>query len=152
MSNPDEFPFEEIPRKALPIPIARSKLLSAISVELSTESQKTEGKKVMRLSDLGSCPDQELKPVIPTVLPESKIMIKGGDVYGESPVTGKSYRLFALDSCALTVFNLFNGSTTLETISKTLAQETGWTQERSFAYTRGVFLALVAAGLCTPKE
>jgi hypothetical protein len=152
MSDNDDFVFENMPYKPLPIPIARSKLLLAISEELTAQSRKNEGKRVMQLSDLGTCPDQELKLIIPTILPKSKISIKDGFVCGASSMTGKSYRLFAQESAALTVFNMFNGINTIDTISKTLAQEAGWAEERSFAYTRGVFLSLVMAGLCMPKE
>ena len=152
MTNEDEFAFEKMPRKPLSIPIARSKLLYAISEEFTAQSQKSDGRRVVQLSDLGNYPDDELKVIIPTILPKSKISLREGYVYGVSSMTGKSYRLFPIASKALTVFNMFNGINTIETISQTLSKETGWAEERSFAFTRGVFLSLVVAGLIMPKE
>ena len=152
MCSNDEFAFEKMPRKPLSIPISRSKLLYAISDEFTAQSQKSDGKRVVQLSDLGNCPDEELKSIIPAILPKSRISIRDGFIYGESSMTGKSYRLFPIGSKALTVFNMFNGINTIDTISQTLSQQTGWAEDRSFAYTRGVFLSLVVAGLSMPKE
>jgi len=152
MSNNEEYIFENVPRKPLPRPFARSKLLAAFADELTAQSQKAAGKRVLQLSDLGTCPDEELRPMIPIMLPKSKISIKDGFVIGASSMTGKSYRLFPIASPALTAFNLINGFNTLEQISQRLEQETGWEAARSFAYTRGLFLSLVVGGLCMPKE
>lgn len=151
MSNNDEI-FETIPRKPLPIPIARSKLISAIANEMTASSEKSEGKRVMQLSDLGICSDEELKLLIPLILPKSNISLKDGHVVGKSAMTGEAYRLFPTSSPALAVFNMMNGINTMEAISQLLTKETGWEMDRSFAYTRGVFLSLVAGGLCMPKE
>jgi len=151
MSKNDEG-FENIPRKSLTIPITRSKFLSAVAKEMSALSERIDGKRVMELSELGSRSDEELKPIIPLILPESKISLKDGYVVGNSAMTGVSFRLFSTSSPALTVFNMINGINSLETISQTLAREAGWGMDRSFAYTRGVFLSLVVDGLCIPKE
>jgi hypothetical protein len=151
MSNNDEL-FENFPHKSLPIPIARSKLFSAIVNEMTANSEKMEGKRVMQLSDLGICSDEELKPLIPLILPKSKISLKDGHVIGKSAMTGESFRLFPISSLALTVFNMMNGINTMEAISQSLAKELNWGMDRSFTYTRGVFLSLVVAGLCMPKE
>jgi hypothetical protein len=68
MSKNDES-FESIPRKSLTIPITRSKFLSAVAKEMSALSERIDGKRVMELSELGSRSDEELKPIIPLILP-----------------------------------------------------------------------------------
>ena len=152
MSRQDDALFENVPRKPLAIPIARSRLLHALADELTADSEKDAGKRVVELSNLGTCTDDELKPLVPIILPGCKISIRDGFAHGGSPMTGRTYRLFSIPSAALTVFNMINGTNNIEQISQRLAQETGWTEDRSLAYTRGVFLALVGAGLCIPRE
>lgn len=151
MSNDDDI-FEHFPRKVLPIPIARSKLFSALADELKAGSEKLDGKRVLSLSELGNCSDDELKVIVPIILPNTNISTKNGYVVGKSSMTGKSYRMFSTSSPAHFVLNLFNGNNTLASISLELANETNRSLEHSFAYTRGVFLSLVIAGLCVPRE
>jgi hypothetical protein len=78
--------------------------------------------------------------------------MKEGYVTGKSPNSERSYKLFPVQSQALTVFNLFNGSTNIKDISLRLSEQTNWEPSRCFAYVRGVFLALVVAGLSHPKD
>ena len=144
--------FESFPHKALPIPIARSRFFSAVVEEMHAHSEKLDGKRVLKLSELGNYSDDDLQPIIPMIVPKSDISLKDGHIVGKSAMTGQSYRLFSVSSPALIVFNMINGNNTVKTISEALAKETEWTTERSFAYTRGVFLSLVIAGLCVPKE
>ena len=151
MSNNDEV-FENVPRKSLPIPVARSKLLSALVNEMTASREKMDGKRVVQLSELGKYSDEELKQIIPLILPKSRISLKDGYVIGKSAMTGESFRLFSIPSPALTVFNMINGINTIDTISQMLARETGWEMNHSLAFARGVFLSLVVAGLCIPKE
>ena len=152
MPGSDESAFENFPHKPLPIPISRRKMIPALADEFVAQSQKSGGKRVVSLADLGACADEELKTIIPLMQRGNKITVREGSVFGESQLTGKSYRLFTVPSPALSAFNLMNGYNTLEQIASALEKETGWESVRAFAFARGVFLSLVVAGLCAPKE
>jgi hypothetical protein len=150
--NNDDYPFENIPRKPLSIPIPRSHILHAVALQLEVDTKKKSGKRVLDLSALGNWTDEELGPAVPIILPGCKISVKDGFIFGKSPTTMSSFRLFSVSSSALNAFNLMNGINSLEEISQLLSQEKGWDIAHAFAYARGVFLALVAAGLSVPKE
>ena len=148
----ETYSFENFPYRTLSIPIDRSKLLHSITEELSAHSQKVENRRVVKLADLGTCEKETLLPIIPQMIANSKISLKDKAVYGKSVLTGKTYRLFPISSPALAVYNLFNGTNTIERVCDTVRDAQDWTEEFTFDYVRGVFLSLVVAGLCMPKE
>ncbi len=146
------YDFENYPRQPLPEMISRRDLLSALVTKIKVESRKNQGQRVLNLSELGNLSDEKLAPLIPMVLENSIISVKDDFVIGQPPGSAISHQLFPVHSPAMTAFDLINGFNTLEQISTRLANETGWANPRCFAYTRGLFLALVVAGLCRPKE
>jgi hypothetical protein len=148
----ENYAFEEFPRQALPELISRRELLSAILTKMRAESHKNRGKRVLSLAKLGEAPDEKLLQIIPVIVKNSGISVKEGFVIGQPSRSDRSYKLFPLRSPALIAFNMINGSNTLEQISMQLTKETGWEQSRSLAYVRGLFLALVVAGLSQPKD
>jgi hypothetical protein len=148
----ENYAFDDFPRQPLPEMVSRRELFSAILTKLRVESSKNQGRRVLSLSDLGEAPDDKLSPMIPVMVNNSSISIKDEFVLGSPPRSDMAYKLFPLHSPALTAFNLINGSNSLQQISEQLAKQTGWEQARCFAYTRGLFLTLVVAGLCLPKN
>jgi hypothetical protein len=153
MPNPIEnYAFENFPRQPLPENISRRELFGAFLTMVKVESQRSHGKKVLILSELGEWPDERLAPLVPVMARNSTILMKDGFVIGKPPRSDRSDKLFPLDSPALTAFKLINGLNTLEQISQRLAEQTGWEHSHSFAYVRGLFLVLVEAGLSHPKD
>jgi hypothetical protein len=115
-------------------------------------SEQVGGAKVYKLADLGTFTDEQLSGVIPVITAGSQITVKEGLVWGQPPQSAQPRRMFPVDSPAVTAFNHFNGLTYLEQAAHALAQATGWAAERSFAYTRGLFLCLVIVGLSHPRD
>ena len=150
---PDEqFAFEKFPRGRLQFRLSRRQLWSALSTEFMVVRKEQQGEDTYKLSDLGALPDEALADVIPVVAPGCRISTGDGFVWGQPSAAAKPIQLFPLDSPALAAFNLFNGLTPLSEAAKYLAAATGWESALSFAFARGLFLSLVLAGVCAPKE
>lgn len=150
---PDEqFAFEKFPRGRLQFRFSRRQLLSALSTEFRVVRKEQQGEDTYKLSGLGALPDEALADIIPVVAPGCRITARDGVVWGQPPAAAKPIQLFPLDSPALTTFNLFNGLTPVSEAAKSLAAVTGWELALSFAFVRGLFLSLVLAGVCAPKE
>jgi hypothetical protein len=147
----DAYPFEDFPREQLRLGIPRRKFLSAVVNEMLVFSGKQDGGKAEVLSELGNISDKRLAQITPIIIPGSLIEVEDEIVYGTPLQSDKRINLFSVDSPALSVFNHFNGFNSLDETATTLTQELGWPYGRSFAYTRGVFLALVVVGLAIPK-
>ena len=132
--------------------ISRRRLWSAMISEIRVTTRAVGGTPVYQLSDLGAQPDEKLAGIIPVVAPGCKITVVEGHVCGQLSKAAETTQLFPLQSPALQVFNLFNGLTRLDEAAAQLADKTGWDPERSFAYTRGLFLWLILNGICLPKN
>jgi hypothetical protein len=145
-----DYPFEQFPRGEIEVATPRRRFLSAIMAEVHVYNTKTSGHVGKKLSDLGSRTDEDLFCVSPVITSGSKIEQKDGYLRGTAP-GGRAIILFQTTSTAMTVFSLFDGVNTLVEIADTLSTQTRWNEEKSFAYTRGVFLSLVTIGLCHPK-
>jgi len=109
------------------------------------------GANAYTLAQLGEWPDDELAEIQPVVVAGCQISVQDNFVYVHLQGVEVRKKLFSLDSPALTVFNLFNGLNSLGEISQQLGEDSDWDERRSFAYTRGVFLTLVKAGICLPR-
>lgn len=150
VDTPRDYAFDQFPRGEIHIATPRRRLLSAIMAEVHVYNKKSEGHVGKKLSDLGSWTDEDLLCVTPIFTPGSKFEQKGGFMYGTAS-SGREILLFSAASPAMAVFQLFDGVNTLTEIADTLSIKTGWDEEKTFAYTRGVFLSLVTIGLCQPK-
>jgi hypothetical protein len=150
MTDDARYAFEKVPRGRLAFKSSRGKLLPSLVAELQAYNTRADGKAVLSLADLGNRPDEEIARMVPLVIPFCQITLVDEHVYGQPPLTPRPFELFPINIPAVFVFNLFNGATTIAEVSERLALETGWEQERAFAYTRGVFLWLVLAGICRP--
>lgn len=152
MADDEDYPFEQFRRGELPIKLPRTALLSALLNEISVASGEAKGGLGLKLTGLGSRPDEGLYGLVPFILPGSQVHIAGRFVLGKPPGGERPYRLFSVDSPALVVYNLMNGENALAEIADSLRRHTGWDEARSFAYVRGVFLSLVTIGMAQPKN
>jgi hypothetical protein len=150
MPDDARYAFEKVPHGRLAFKTGPGKLFPAVLSELQAYNHKVDGQAVLKLSDLGNCPDDEIARMIPAVVPNCQISLVDDHVYGQPPLAARPFELFPIDLPAAAVFNQFNGMTTVAEASANLAAQTGWEPERAFAYTRGLFLWLVLAGICLP--
>ena len=150
MPGDDQYAFEKVAHGRLAFKAGRRQLFPALLSELQAFNNNADGMAVAKLSDLGNCTDEEIARMVPSVVSGCQISLVDDHVYGQPPVTSKPFELFPTGIPALTVFNMFNGMTTIAEVSDHLSESTGWDSQRAFAYTRGVFLWLVVAGICMP--
>ncbi len=144
------YTFEDFPRGELTFKITRRQFWSTLVHNFLVFKDKGRGIPAYTLDNLGSWPDGELSGLRPAVVPGCEISVQDGLVWGKPPAARRAIELFPQDSPALVAFNLFNGLTPLREVSRRLGQSTGWGEAHSFAYTRGLFLTLVMAGICQP--
>jgi hypothetical protein len=78
------------------------------------------------------------------------IETRGDEVWGKLEHWLAANFLFRIDPLTSFCFNQVNGQNTLKYIAESLAAETGLPFDRAFAFTRGMFLTLIRAGVCLP--
>jgi hypothetical protein len=141
--------FETFPRQPL-FGISRREFFKMMGIELKLYTHMEEGVSAIKIPELGSMADAELYEFIPKILPDCEINIIGGQVWGQPRGKTEAVVLFNNEDISAYAFNLINGQNTLKTIAETLASHAGLPLERAFAFTRGLFLTLVKAGVCLP--
>ncbi len=146
--------FENFPRGQLTFRFTRRQLWSALTNEFVVSGNRQHGQAAFSLADLGEFIDEDLGPIVPVVTPGCKISVEDGFVCGLPPTVTESIQLFPIPSPALSVFNLFNGQTSLGEAADRFNGPPGedWDPARRFAFVRGLFLCLVLAGICAPKD
>ncbi|NWF69120.1 MAG: hypothetical protein HXY40_08540 [Chloroflexi bacterium] len=147
----DRFAFEKFAPRAMTFRISRRQFWSLLWTRYSVARAATYGGDALSLEALCQWPDEQLAQLMPGILPGCQITLQDGFVCGQMP-GGSLLRLFPHDSPALTTFNLMNGYTTLAEIAAELTRVLAWDEAHSFAYTRGLFLSLVLAGVCAPRN
>jgi hypothetical protein len=147
----ESFAFDKFPRADLRFSISRRQFWKSIFANWEVFRGKGRGGHAFTLANLGSLPDEALGPFKPAMVPGCRLSMRDNFVWGQPPTVQRLLKLFPSDSPALTAFNLFNGQLTLDEVSGRMAEQMGWAAAYSFAYTRGVFLTLVLAGLCQPQ-
>lgn len=145
-------PLETFPRQELSMGISRRKFFATIAIEVSLKAGQAEGTNAVRIPMLGTMSDDQLMDFIPTVLPGCEIEIRDGRVWGRLENWSKANFLFTLDHLSSFCFNHINGQNSLNTIAQVIETEFGLSFERAFAVTRGMFLTLVRAGVCLPRN
>jgi hypothetical protein len=150
LDRTERYAFEKFPRGELTFKITRRQFWSAIVHNFLVFKDKGRGIPAYTLDNLGSWPDEQLARLLPAVVSGCEISVQDGLVWGKPRAARCAIELFPQDSPALIAFNLFNGLTPLREVSRRLVQTTGWGSAHSFAYTRGLFLTLVMAGICQP--
>lgn len=151
-SEDERFDFEKVPYRKLDFRLTRRQLWASMSANLQVYSGKGEGGSAYKLADLGDLPAEKLGAVIPEVVTGCAITVSADFVWGQPPDKDQPIKLFPLNSPALTAFNMINGENALLEISRRLSEGSGWDMAFSFAYARGLFLALVLVGVCLPKQ
>ncbi|NWJ49148.1 MAG: hypothetical protein HXX08_25100 [Chloroflexi bacterium] len=150
LENP--YAYENFPRARLSFRITRRQLWSAIVTRVETRRQENKGRSVFDLQELGNYSDEQLSGLAPAIVDGCEISVTEGFIYCLPPGRIAAVQLFPQDSPALIAFNLFNGLTTLGEAAKQLSTEMDWDIKHSFAYIRGLFLALVLEGVCLPAS
>jgi hypothetical protein len=145
------FVFDKFPRADLRFPISRRQFWKSIFANWEVFRGKGRGGQAFTLASLGSLPDEQLGTFRPVMVPGCRLSMHDDFVWGQPPTAQRPHKLFPPDSPALTAFNLFNGRLTLGEVSRRMAEQMHWEPAYSFAYTRGVFLTLVQAGICQPQ-
>src|SRR5664279_2000884 len=73
MSDDDRYAFEKIPHGRLVFKVNRRKLLLNVISEFQAIHNKADGKPILKLADLGNCPDDEIARMVPVVVPNCHI-------------------------------------------------------------------------------
>jgi hypothetical protein len=142
--------FENFLRGMIPMNITRRQVFSSLLTELTVHSMEMDGIKAFKLSDLGDMHDEQLGEVYPTFLPGTNIWVEEGILWTHPRNEEKPIKLFPLDKPTQIAMDHFNGETKIAEIASNLSEAMDWDFNRSFAYTRGLFLTLVFAGVCVP--
>ncbi len=150
--DPDQYDFAKFPRGSLALHIPRRRFWSALVTEMQVTTGKSEGGRAYKLANLGNWADAQLAGIIPTIVKGCQISVNEGFVWAQPPGARQPAQLFPLDAPALAAYNRMNGQVRLDENARCLGRETGWDWEHSFAYVRGLFLWLVLAGVCYPRE
>ena len=149
--KPDQV-FENFPRRDLSFTHNRRQFLRSFVTEVEVSLGRERGGEGYSLAKIGSMPDETLSQLMPDIVPDCKISVAGGSVWGQLPDDKRPRALFVMEPEALFAFNLMDGQTTLGEIGRRLALELGWPAERAFAYSRGLFLHLILARVCAPRR
>ncbi|MBX3081895.1 MAG: hypothetical protein KF716_09710 [Anaerolineae bacterium] len=144
--------FDQFPRERLNFVVSRRRFWGALVNTVVAFSGQGDGTPAYGLDALGDLPDEQLAAIVPCILPDCQISVDGGWVNILPPGKKAPTRVVALDSPALTAFNLFNGGNTLADISVDVAEQQCWTPAEAFDYVRGLFLTLVLIGACVPAN
>lgn len=150
-ANPLVNKLESFPRREVAFEFSRRELLRLIQAEMQVYEDETKGIPGYRLADLGQAPDAYLAQVVPVIVPDCRISVDQGLVWGKLPEWPKPQPLFPLDTAVTQAFNLFNGYNDLGTVGLQLARDLHWPEAESFALARGLFLHLVQRRICLPK-
>jgi len=106
----------------------------------------------LRLSDLASLDWNALRSLVPVITPNTRIepgdpVIQACVVEREEPIP-----LFAAGSLEASIFNGFNGLSSLEEIASDLVERYGLEYEDAVPKVRSLFLHLVGKGICVPSN
>ena len=145
-------PLETFPRQELSMGISRRRFFATLATEISLKAGQAEGANAVRIPVLGVLPDCQLMDFIPAILPGCEIEVRGGDAWGRLENWSKANFLFKVDHLSSFCFNQVNGQNSLRKIAQVIEAEFGLSFERAFAMTRGMFLTLVRAGVCLPRN
>lgn len=143
-------PLESFPRQELSVGISRRKFFATITTEIKLKAGQTEGANAVKIPVLGSMSDDQLMDFIPAVLSGCQIEMRGDAVWGRLENWSRANFLFTMDRRSSFCFNQMNGQNSLKEIAQIVEGEFGFSFERAFALTRGMFLTLVRAGVCLP--
>jgi hypothetical protein len=100
-----------------------------------------------RIDSLQSMPDDALSKLTPRLTPDCKIFVQDEQVWATF-----SFPLFPTEQSYLTVFNCFDGKHTLAECAAALAEQTGWSYQEAFRFTRDLLIDLAIRQVCLPTN
>lgn len=137
-------------RRRLYLRLSRRQLLALLREQFDAADERSCGKAVYRLVDLGRLDDAALAGLIPQVLPETHIQVLDGWVWAQPPDDAEARRLFQICTPALQAFNLLNGRRTLDEAGRLLTAELGCSETEGWRTVKALFLSLVEQRVCVP--
>lgn len=143
--------FEDFPRENLIFEKSRREFFRSLIREAEVGTGRLSGGKGYNLASLGALSDELLGQARPVIIPGCQIDVRDGTVWGQPPEEPVRALFSLAETAACSAFNQFNGQATLHQIAARLSEEMGWTQARSFALVRGLFLTLVMYRLAVPS-
>ena len=143
--------FERFPRQDLFSGMTRRQFFQTLWKEFELLGQRQQGVKAQKLGELGCMSDEALAPLMPRILPGCQISLRDGDLWAV-PASQPAMRLFPADQLTVAAFNLINGRNSIMQIAARVQSLGPLPPERAFAFSRGLFLTLVKAGVCLPHN
>jgi hypothetical protein len=131
---------------------SRRQLLSEAAEWLHATAETRPDKPMRRLADLSDLPAPELAEIRPRIVAGCSISVAEGSVWASLPGDGTRIRVAATTGPSLGVFNAIDGRTTLAEMSRRVAAETGWDDDRSFSYCRSLVFHLIELRVTIPAD
>jgi hypothetical protein len=148
--SPSYARFENFPRRHLTFDLSRRELFRLIFREGEVTAGRIAGGKGYNLAALGTLPDELIGQAKPEIIRGCRIYVRDDMVWGKPPGESERFLFNISETAALTVFNQFNGQSTIRQIASRLSTEGEWPMERCFTLVRGLFLTLVSYRLAMP--
>ncbi len=129
----------------------RRDFLRSFAMEAKSVLDEACGVPQLRLDEIRDLPEEKLRQIIPVVMGQVELGYAEGNVVatiGESPAR----ELFPSDSAEMEVFNRFDGSRNIDSISEELAASGARQPCDAYDAVVRLFLRLVDAGICVPAN
>ena len=140
------------PPADLTFPCSRRTFWRALLQEICVTASSLDGRDNVRLSELGTLPDEELARIRPAINPACEISLADGHVCVRHEAAQATRKLFPIERANLIAFNWFDGKHEIGEIGRRVAREMGWDEPHAFAHTRELFLSLVAQLVSVPAN
>jgi hypothetical protein len=144
--------FERFPHRKISFGFGRRHFFKGFAQEILAIRDAVASRPVFSLADLGMAENEKLGDIVPVIRQEMDFLDDPEEVRCSFRSSNQTITLFKRSSPALSAFNYMNGQNTLRQIAATLAVENHWPQDESFKFVRGLFLTLVEARVCLPKN
>jgi hypothetical protein len=136
-------------REPLRFSFTRRGLLGALGLELEQKAARPDSP-AYSLSALGTYSDDELGPIVPKLLPGSRLESVDGFAWAFAGADAPGRRLFAAGPVELAVIEGIDGERCLGEIAELLRRRSLARADSAFAPVRRVFLELVLARIVVP--
>lgn len=143
--------FISFPYQELEVCIPRRDLMQQVAEQLHIFSQAERARSAFKLSDLGLMEFQQLKSLVPLIIPPYQVTVINGVIYMQEGKREK-IELCSADEFTATALHLFDGKKSIADISHHIAKTTALTTDQCDGYVRGLFLTLVSHGVCRPAN
>ncbi len=131
--------------------LGRRRFFRWLARESVFQAEEMRGVLQRKIEDIPALPPAELASIVPGIVDGVRILPRDSEVWAAPAGNGReAVKLFGDDRAALSLFNQFNGRTTIGAAAARLGEIMDWPAERSFGVTRAFFLHLVRIGVCVP--